>query len=274
MSSRKISPSIPTTTIVCDEFERGAPYTNWRPRGSGDWLLIYTAAGSGVIGLPGGPVRTRVGDLLLYEPDAAHDYGTAAEAARWRLLWAHFVPRPAWSAWLRWPEIGPKIRLVHLPSSSRRGCVEALKRMIRATRRPGTIQIELAFAALEEAVLIGRAAQAASEISGPDARVQRAVSFLIDHFKGPFHLPGLARACGLSVSRLSLLFHRDIGTTPRQFVEEQRFSHAAQLLRRTAMSIDEIARECGFSDPFYFTNRFRRRQGMSPTAFRAKARTI
>ena len=257
--------------MVADEFDRDAAYTNWRPKGSGDWLLIYTVAGSGLIGLPQGPVRTRVGDLLLYEPQAAQDYGTAPEAGRWRLLWAHFVPRPAWHPWLDWPEIGPGMRLMPLAAPWRRPCAEALKRAIRATRRSGPIQTELAFAALEEAVLIGKAAQGENAREKPDARVQRAVGLLIDQFKAPFHLPSLAQACGLSVSRLSLLFHRQTGKTPRQFVEEQRLSHAAHLLRRTALSVEEIARECGFSDPFYFTNRFRRRQRLSPTAFRTRA---
>ena len=272
MPSRAITPSQPVTAIFADDFDQRSGWENWRPHGSGDWLLIYTVAGSGAIGLSNGVVHTRPGDLLVYEPDAVQDYSTNPEAGRWRLRWAHFLPRPSWHEWLRWHEIGPRIRLVHLPASWRRPCMEALGRMIRASRRSGPVQIELALSALEEAVLCGRAAQAEDEDIHGDQRIERATALLIDGFKKPFHLPSLARECGLSVSRLSFLFRQLVGKTPGQFVEEQRLSHAAHLLRRTSLTVGEIAAECGFADPFYFTNRFRRRQGMSPSQFREKAR--
>ena len=272
MPSRKVTPIIATTTIFADEFYRGRDYDNWRPRGSGDWLLIYTVAGSGAIRLPESTYGTKPGDLLLYEPGARQDYRTAPRVGRWRLRWAHFRPRPGWHEWLAWRELAPHTRLVHLTGAWRRLCLDAMGRMIRASRRPGPIQVELALCALEEAILCGRAAQAKAEDIHGDRRVERAVARLIDGFKEPFHLPALARECGLSVSRLAFLFRRQTGKTPGQFLEEQRLSHAAHLLRRTSLTVGEIASECGFTDPFYFTNRFRRRQGLSPTQFREKSR--
>ncbi|HEX4140496.1 MAG TPA: helix-turn-helix domain-containing protein [Candidatus Methylacidiphilales bacterium] len=272
MTSRKITPNPDTATIFADEFNRGKNYETWRPQGSGDWLLIYTVAGSGAIGLPGGTYHTRPGDLLLYEPGAAQDYRTAPEAGRWRLRWAHFHPRPAWHEWLSWHERGPHIRLARLAGTWRKACLDALGRTIRAARRPGPIQVELALCALEEAILCAHAAQAKEQDTHADRRIDRAMSRLIDGFKQPFQLPALARDCGLSVSRLAFLFRRQTGKTPGQFLEEQRLSHAAHLLRRTSLTIGEIAGECGFADAFYFTNRFRRRHGMSPTQFRGKAR--
>jgi AraC family transcriptional regulator of arabinose operon len=270
--SRSITPTRSTTTIFADEFDQGRNYQNWRPHGSGDWLLIYTVAGSGAIGLPEGTYCTKPGDLLLYEPGAMQDYRTAPEAGRWRLRWAHFRPRPTWHEWLTWHARGPHIRLVHLSGTWRKSCMDALGRMVRASRRPDPIQIELALCALEEAILCGHAAQAKEQDIHTDRRIERAVARLIDGFKQPFHLPSLARECGLSVSRLAFLFRRQIGKTPGQFLEEQRLSRAAHLLRRTSLTVGEVAGECGFSDPFYFTNRFRRRQGMSPTQFREKSR--
>jgi AraC family transcriptional regulator of arabinose operon len=272
MPSRRITPSFATATIFADEFHRGKSYENWRPHGSGDWLLIYTVAGSGAIGLPDGTYRTKPGDLLLYEPGARQDYRTAPETGKWRLRWAHFRPRVAWHEWLSWPERGPHIRLIHLAGTWRKSCMDALGRMISASRRRDPVHIELALCALEEAILCGRAAQVKEQDLQADRRIERAMARLIDGFKQPFQLPALARECGLSVSRLSFLFRRQTGKTPGQFLEEQRLAHATHLLRRTALTIGEIAGECGFTDPFYFTNRFRRRQGMSPTSFREMSR--
>lgn len=270
MTARAVTPHLPVAAVFADEFDRGKSYANWRPRGSGDWLLIATVAGGGVIGLPEGTARTRPGDLLLYEPGAAQDYGTAPETGRWQLRWAHFLPRPAWHDWLRWPEIAPRTRLIRLPALWLRPCEEALGRAIRACRRPGPIQTELALTALEEALLCGHAA-CAGKGRTTDPRIERAAALLTDRFKEPFRLPALARECGLSVSRLSHLFREELGKTPGRFVEERRLAHAAHLLRRTPLRVGEIAAECGFADPFYFTNRFRRFHGTSPTRFRERA---
>ena len=271
MASRKITDHLPATPIVGDEYVRHADYANWRPRGSGDHLLIYTAAGAGLIGTAGEPVRTGPGDLLLYEPEAVHDYRTApGRAAQWRLLWTHFHPRPSWHRWLQWPEIAPRIRLVHLPAVHRAACAEALRRMVRASRRFGPVHAELAMAALEEAILHGWATRT-REQAPADPRIERAIELLTDGFRQPFRLPALARQCGLSVSRFSHLFRTVTGVTPGQFHERQRLAHAAHLLRLTGLTVGEAAAECGFDDPFYFTHRFRRRYGVSPTGFRARA---
>ena len=272
MLPRRISPHRPATSLFGAEFFRDRSYTNWRPHGSGDWLLIYTAHGSGAIATAEKTVVTRPGDLLLYEPQAMQDYGTDPEGrGRWHLLWAHFLPRPAWHLWLQWPEIAPRTRLIHLRAAQRAPCEQAWRRMIQATRRPGPIRVDLGMAALEEVILWGRAAQAEAGDPSADPRIARAVAWLTDRFKEPFHLPALARHCGLSVSRFSHLFRERIGLTAGQFLERQRLAQAAHLLRLTSLTIGELASECGFENAFYFTNRFRRHHGVSPTAFRERA---
>ena len=52
-----------------------------------------------------------------------------------------------------------------------------------------------------------------------------------------------------------------------------RMARARQLLDRTAAPVAEIAREVGYEDPFYFSRRFQRHHGMSPTQFRRRDET-
>ena len=66
---------------------------------------------------------------------------------------------------------------------------------------------------------------------------------------------------GENFARLELL---------QQFVERHRMQHACQLLRLTSLTIAEIAAEAGYADAFYFSNRFRRYAGASPTQFRER----
>ena len=83
-------------------------------------------------------------------------------------------------------------------------------------------------------------------------------------------LADVARAAGLSVSRLSLLFKAGVGQTPMQFLETQRMTRARQLLQLTSRPIGAIALEVGFESPIHFSLRFRKAVGVSPRSFRRK----
>lgn len=57
------------------------------------------------------------------------------------------------------------------------------------------------------------------------------------------------------------------GMTPREFIESIKMKHAAQLLKGGNMRVSEIAYELGFNDPKYFTLRFRKQFGKSPSEY-------
>lgn len=101
--SREITPHGLIKECVGDEFSQGVAYTNWRPEGSGDWLLILTIAGSGRIRVPSGGWATEPGEAVLFEPGAPQDYATDAGKGHWQLVWSHFQLRPAWREWVEWP---------------------------------------------------------------------------------------------------------------------------------------------------------------------------
>jgi AraC family transcriptional regulator of arabinose operon len=53
-----------------------------------------------------------------------------------------------------------------------------------------------------------------------------------------------------------------------------RLNQAARLLEHTVDDIGAIAREVGFSSPYYFSRQFRRHFGMSPRQYRASAGVV
>ena len=57
------------------------------------------------------------------------------------------------------------------------------------------------------------------------------------------------------------------GMTPREFIESIKMKHAAQLLKNGNMRISEVAYELGFNDPKYFTLRFKKQFGQSPSEY-------
>jgi AraC family transcriptional regulator, arabinose operon regulatory protein len=275
-SPRPETPFRPVVTLVGNEFTQGPGYANWRPRGSGDWLLIYTVAGAGLIGLSNEQRHLlRPGEVILYAPTAMQDYSTDPVTGSWRLLWFHFQPRPHWRAWLQWPTLAPRVHHVAVTADEARDAVvSALRRAVVSHRRPLGFATDLARNALEEALLwFNGAAQDADPWARVDPRVRRAMDYLAAHTADPFRLDTVARHCGLSESRLGHLFKEQLDVSPQRFSEELRIEQAKGFLAHTNLAVREIAAAIGYVDAFYFAKRFRHLTGSSPTEWRERARS-
>ena len=78
----------------------------------------------------------------------------------------------------------------------------------------------------------------------------------------------VARHLGLNASYCNTVYKNATGETVGQFIDQTRFRHAVSRLMYSQRSVEEIARECGFRDTYYFSRWFRRRTDLSPTDFR------
>jgi len=90
--------------------------------------------------------------------------------------------------------------------------------------------------------------------------------------KTRFHLPlstaGIARELDCNPDYLGRVYQRTYGTTVIEAIHRQRLRSARNLLLESSQNINQIARQCGFSNTVYFCRIFRRVQGTSPLAYR------
>jgi len=259
---RKQTPHSVTVTLNADEFRMGPRYDNWRPKGTPDWLLIFTVGGAGRVG----GVSSNPGTVTLYQPGTAQRYFTDPKVRHWHFLWSHFHPRPHWDIWLNWPEQDRGLRIIRVEDQTVfRNVRQAMTDVIRFSRQQLPGGMDLAVNALERALLW---IHSVNDQQALDERIRRAVDFLTEKMREPLSLDSLARACGLSVSRLAHLFREQIGMPPQHYLEELRLQRAAQLLRSTGLRIGEVAAETGYTGAFYFSSRFRKKFGQSPSEYR------
>ncbi len=267
-SSREITPWLSTGALYGEEFRQGANYANWRPAGSGDFLLIFTVAGSGQITWPEGMWETRPGDAILYEPHAYQDYRTNPGSRRWHLLWAHFTIDARWAPWLEWPRTAPGLRNVHLPEGrSRADFAAALRQTGILSRRTGQHFHDLALNALERTLILALHS-GAFQHPRADPRIQKSLELIAQSSHLAITVETLASHCGLSQSRFAHLFRAEVGVSPVVFLESERLRRAANLLRLTKLPVAEIAEKIGYESAFYFSARFKKKYHRSPLAFR------
>ncbi len=256
--------------VVAGHAHQGPGYANWREQGSDDWLLIHTVSGSGRLAGPDDHLLTTAGDANLLKPHVLHDYRTAPGEASWEIAYAHFHPRSEWQPQLVWPQPVDGIGLIHTTGDVSRRVIAALQRCARMSIGILARADLFAVNALEEAVLWYDTQNPLSMRT--DERILRVIDYVDAHLTEPLDVQRLADVVHLSASRLTHLFTDQLQVSPQRYVERQRMTLAQQLLDLTHSAIADIAREVGFADPLYFSQRFRRFAGVSPTAYRCRRR--
>ena len=79
----------------------------------------------------------------------------------------------------------------------------------------------------------------------------------------------LAVKFGYTDDHLRRCFKEDFQMTPLEYLLQLRLGQAKRLLRMMPVwSVEEIARQCGFEDPLYFSRVFKKAEGISPRQFR------
>lgn len=96
--------------------------------------------------------------------------------------------------------------------------------------------------------------------------------YIENHFKENLTLDDLADVVHVSKYYLSHSFSKAYDTSPINYLLSCRIRESLYLLTETGLSLSEIARTLGFSSPSYFSQSFRRIQGISPMQYRMQNR--
>lgn len=99
-------------------------------------------------------------------------------------------------------------------------------------------------------------------------RLQPVLATIDAQLGSPLDRAALARLAGLSPSRFHDLFVTVLRQAPMAYVTRRRMQRAQQLLLTTGQSVQAIAAQLGYDDPFHFSRAFRRTTGQSPRGYR------
>ena len=102
-----------------------------------------------------------------------------------------------------------------------------------------------------------------------DAILYRATrKLLLERLAETPSLVELAAAVGTNARRLNAAFKQCVGVTVFDFLREARMKEARRMLSETALDVQTISRELGYSTTANFSTAFRERFGLSPSQFR------
>ena len=99
-----------------------------------------------------------------------------------------------------------------------------------------------------------------------------AKEYLLSRLHGKAELAEVARLCGLSPGYFLRAFKQTTGMPPYAWLQSMRIARARNLLAGTEISTAEVALICGFSSQSHMTRIFTQMTGLSPAAWRKRAR--
>jgi LacI family transcriptional regulator len=107
-----------------------------------------------------------------------------------------------------------------------------------------------------------------------DPLVSAAVLWIRDHIAIPLAVPTIANALGVTRQRLERHFRRELGRTILEEIRRSRVEVSRGLLLTSKLTLAEVAKHSGFTNPALLSVAFRREMGMPPGAYRRQARGL
>lgn len=99
------------------------------------------------------------------------------------------------------------------------------------------------------------------------------LTWLMTHLDRPVTVEELAARAHMAPRTFARRFRAETGTTPHDWLVNQRILLARQLLEETELGVESVAVRAGFGDAAAMRHHFGRRVGATPHAYRAAFRT-
>ncbi|MBN8217655.1 MAG: helix-turn-helix domain-containing protein [Spirochaetes bacterium] len=237
------------------------------PRTLENHFLLYTLSGRYAARVGGKTVAGGPGTFLLISPGQTHRLGPGAPGALPRNVAVHFqvsdalgiparqlFPKPVWvapepSAW------GSRLRALESLMDQRHAIADQM----------GELLLRSLFIDLRAA-----GHRLAFGSSCGDPRIARSLAHLHAQPGRTPTVGELAREARLGELQFRRLFVKELGATPKEFLDRLRLGAAAELLLKTGLRVKEIAHRAGFPDEHHFQKRFKRVYGSTPGDFRLR----
>ena len=244
--------------------------------------LVVVMSGRGMHVTSTEEYALEAGDVFLIRGAAAHAYAQSTELSYVNVLFdpetlklttADLERVPGYHVLFR---IEPKLRSQH----KLRGCLKLSPEQLAETSRLIALtEAELVgrnsgyrFMALTHLMhMIGYLSRCHSRSEEPERRplmkMGEVLSYIAKRYTDEITVDELCEIADMSESSLARAFHSVLGLPPMQYVINVRIGKAAELLRRGAASVTDVAFRCGFSDSNYFSRQFRSVAGRSPREY-------
>lgn len=260
--------------------EPGAPYPppghpkshafNWEEGRQLDEMQIhFITRGSGILENsrePGGKRRVASGNAFILFPGVWHRYAPLSQTG-WFEYW--IALKGAYVEQLLEKKLFTPDHPVFTPSDGS-PILRLFTEVVACLRHHpvGTARVLGSLAATILAELQTSTVAVAPAKNRTDHLVHEAKLMLGQHLEEEVDLAVMAKTLSVGYHWLRRAFKQETGQSLHQYRLQLRLSRAKVLLKGTDSTVEQIAGQTGFTDPYYFSQIFKRKTGHSPTSWR------
>ncbi len=104
-----------------------------------------------------------------------------------------------------------------------------------------------------------------------DKILDSAVNYIMKNLERPISIKDIAKNANCSKTVLYERFRRALNCTVVEYINAQRITRSAELLKSTNLSVEDISQKVGFSGASYFCKTFKKQFGTSPFKYRQES---
>ena len=97
--------------------------------------------------------------------------------------------------------------------------------------------------------------------------VEKALEFIHSNYMHDITVEKIAQYLNLDRTYFSVIFKKEIGQSPKQYLVDYRMNIAAALIIKRQIGISVVANSVGYSDLYTFSKMFKRHFGVSPSNY-------
>ncbi|MBO5198298.1 MAG: helix-turn-helix transcriptional regulator [Lachnospiraceae bacterium] len=211
------------------------------------------------------------GQAAVFTPGQMHCGVAGEEGAEYDVIMfdvERFCNRTAASDNYLAPLAGYAVRFPAV--TEREELVETLDRLIRyLTEKRESHPLAAVGTVYELIALLYQDGAAESRIIyKPDERFHDVLEYINGHYTEAITARTISRQFGYNETYCCRRFREITGLTIMKYIQILRMELAQELLKNTKEEIGTIAWKCGYADIAYFSNRFKKHFGTSPSGFR------
>ncbi len=217
------------------------------------WLLHYVVSGSGKFHIHNRVYTVKAGEIFIIPPYVETLY-MADTQTPWHYIWIGFETNM---------ELPPAFKKAVLR------CGGAAKIFNDAKTCFGMNGGKSAYLSACLWRLLAAVREGYAEEKSP---VKRALSCMHSEYATGITVQGIARRLNLDRSYFSTLFKREVGISPRQYLNNLRLEQAAELMAAYGETPTAASNSVGYGDIYQFSKAFKKKYGVSPRNYQKAAR--
>ncbi|MDJ0286548.1 MULTISPECIES: AraC family transcriptional regulator [Bacillus] len=91
--------------------------------------------------------------------------------------------------------------------------------------------------------------------------------YIDQHSEEPLSLTSLSHMAGISANHYSELFKKHFDVSVTDYITKKRLARAKQFMAKGHAKLKDIAQDIGYQDPYYFSRIFKKKTGITPSAY-------